>query len=93
MNILKPVGAKITVRRSQAEEKIGNIHLPDTVKEKRPCTGTVLLVGTGKHLADIRPGDLVWWAPACGVDIKHEGMSCCIVHEEDILATLPCDPD
>jgi chaperonin GroES len=94
---LKPIGDRIIVERSEAEEKTaGGIVLPDAAKNK-PQRGKVLAVGPGKVLKDgkrrplqVKEGDTVLFTAWAGDEFKERGNkdAILVMHEEDVLAVL-----
>ena len=94
MNV-KPLGDRIIVQRTEAEQKTkGGIVLPDTAKEK-PKEGKVVAVGTGKMLdsGDTAPltvedGDTVLFSSYAGTEVKIDGEDYLIMKEDDVLAVL-----
>jgi chaperonin GroES len=92
---IHPLGAKVLVKRLEAEEMTtGGIVLPDTAKEK-PQKGTVIEVGEGKLLDDgtrakfqVAKGDKVIFTSYAGTDIKIGGEEHLLMDESDILAIL-----
>ena len=92
---IRPLGAKVLVKRLEAEEKTkGGIVLPDTAKEK-PKRGKVLRVGEGKLLddgsrakPDVKKGDEVIFASYAGTEIKVDGQEYLIMDESEILAII-----
>jgi len=90
---LKPLGDKVLVKRSEAEEKTaGGIVLPDTAKEK-PKEGRVMAVGSGRMLKSgkrmppvVKKGDRVLFASYAGTEVEVDGEKYLLVREEDILA-------
>jgi chaperonin GroES len=92
---IKPLYDRILVKRvEEQEEKVGNIIIPDTAKEK-PQEGVVVAVGEGKVLEngervapDVSPGDRVLFGKYAGTEIKYEGEEYLIMREEDILAKI-----
>ncbi len=96
MNI-KPLGDRVVVRRSEAEEKTaGGLLLPDAAKNK-PQKGKVLAVGPGKMLKDgtrrslqVKVGDTVLFTTWAGDEFRtHERKdNVLLMREEDILAVV-----
>jgi len=92
---IRPLGAKVLIKRLEAEEKTaGGIVLPDTAKEK-PQKGQVVAVGEGKLLDDgsraafqVAKADKVIFASYAGTDIKVDGQEYLLMDESDILAIL-----
>lgn len=92
---IRPLGAKVLIKRLEAEEKTaGGIVLPDTAKEK-PQRGTVIALGDGRQLADggraefqVGKGDKVLFASYAGTDITVDGEEYLLMDESDVLAIL-----
>ena len=92
---IEPLGDKIDVKRTEAEETTaGGIVLPDTAREK-PQEGKVLSVGAGKMLEDgtrakpqVSEGDRVLFTSYAGSEIEVDDGSLLIMSESDILAVL-----
>jgi chaperonin GroES len=95
VSTVKPLGDRILVKVSEAEEKTaGGILLPDTAKEK-PQVGEVVQVGSGKRNDDgsvqpmeVKLGDQVLYSKYAGTDIKLGSDDYVLLRESDILATL-----
>ena len=89
---IKPLGDKVIVKRTEAEEKTaGGIVLPDSAKEK-PKRGVVLAVGNGRLLDDgsrsdlqVKKNDEVIFTSYAGTEIKVGGEEYMIMDESDIL--------
>ena len=92
---IRPLGDKVLVKRSEAEEKTaGGIVLPDAAKEK-PKRGIVQAVGDGKLLdtgerstLQVSKGDQVLFSSYAGTEIKVDGEELLIIDEGDILAIV-----
>ncbi len=92
---IRPLGAKVLIKRLEAEEKTkGGIVLPDTAREK-PQKGSIVALGDGKLLEDgsranfqVKKGDKVLFASFAGTDITVEGEEYLLMDESDILAIL-----
>jgi chaperonin GroES len=95
VSTVKPLGDRILVKVSEAEEKTaGGILLPDTAKEKSQV-GEVVQVGSGKRDDDgsvqpmeVKVGDQVLYSKYAGTDIKLGSDDYVLLRESDILATL-----
>jgi chaperonin GroES len=95
VSTVKPLGDRILVKVTDAEEKTaGGILLPDTAKEK-PQVGEVVSVGAGKRNDDgsfqaleVNVGDKVLYSKYAGTDLKLGGDDHVLLREQDILATL-----
>ena len=92
---IKPLGDKILVKRSDADEITkGGIILPDTAKEK-PKEGTVIAVGQGRSLDNgerapftVKPKDRVLFSSYAGSEIQLDGEDYLILSEDEILAVI-----
>ena len=92
---LKPLADRVLIEPLEGkEEKIGNIFIPDTAKEK-PNQGKVVAVGSGKITEDgkvipltVKEGQKVLYGKYSGTEIKEGGKEYLIVRESDILAIL-----
>jgi chaperonin GroES len=92
---IKPLADRVLIEpASEKEEKIGNIFIPDTAKEK-PNAGIVVAVGTGKVTDDgktvpltVKAGQKVLYGKYSGTEIKESGKDYLIVRESDILAIV-----
>ncbi|MEM9163650.1 MAG: co-chaperone GroES [Cyanobacteria bacterium P01_F01_bin.4] len=95
VSTVKPLGDRVLVKVSDAEEKTaGGILLPDTAKEK-PQIGEIAQVGTGKRNDDgslqameVSIGDKVLYSKYAGTEIKLGSDEYVLLREQDILATL-----
>ena len=93
---IKPLGDRIVIKRSEAQEKTtGGILLPDSAKNK-PQKGTVLAVGPGRMIKDgtrrplqVKEGDTVLFTTWAGDEFKESrGENILLMREEDVLAVL-----
>ncbi len=90
---LTPLGDKVVVQRTEAEETTaGGIVLPDSAQQK-PAEGRVLSVGDGRLSRDgtrvplqVQDGDRVLFASYAGTEIEVDGQTLLILSESDILA-------
>ena len=95
MSTVKPLGDRILVKVSEAEEKTaGGILLPDTAKEK-PQVGEITAVGPGKtddkgnrQTLEVKVGDKVLYSKYAGTEVKLGGDEFVLLSEKDILAVL-----
>lgn len=93
--MLKPLGDRIVVKPTAAEEVTkGGIVLPDTAKE-RPQEGEVIAVGPGKVLEtgakspiEVKEGDKIIYSKYGGTEVKIGGEEYVILRQDDILAIL-----
>lgn len=90
---LRPLGDKVVVKPSEAEDKsAGGIILPDAAKQK-PQEGQVLAVGSGRildngerHALAVKVGDTVIYSKYGGTEFKLEGDTVMILDEDQIYA-------
>ncbi len=95
VSTVKPLGDRVFVKVSEAEEKTaGGIILPDNAKEK-PQVGEIVQVGPGKRNEDgsrqepeVKIGDRVLYSKYAGTDIKLGGDDYVLLSEKDILAVV-----
>jgi chaperonin GroES len=95
VSTVKPLGDRVFVKVSEAEEKTaGGIILPDNAKEK-PQVGEVVQVGPGKRNDDgtrqpleVEVGSRVLYSKYAGTDIKLGGDEYVLLTERDILAVV-----
>lgn len=95
VSTVKPLGDRIFLKVSPAEEKTaGGILLPDNAQEK-PQIGEVVAVGPGKRNddgsraeIDVKVGDKVLYSKYAGTDIKLGGEDYVLLSEKDILAAV-----
>jgi chaperonin GroES len=95
VSTVKPLGDRVFVKVTEAEEKTaGGILLPDSAKEK-PQVGEVVSVGTGKRNDDgsrqeieVKIGDKVLYSKYAGTDVKLGGDEYVLLSEKDILAVV-----
>ena len=92
---LTPLGDRVLVKRSEAEERTaGGIVLPDSAKEK-PKQGVIEAVGSGRTLDNgervaltVRRGDTVLFTSYAGNEVTVDGQEYLLMREEDILAVV-----
>lgn len=92
---IKPLGARVLVKRVEAEEKTaGGLFLPDTAKEK-PQEAEVIELGTGGRDDDgklidfnVKKGDIVLISKYGGTEVKVDGADLLIISESDILGIV-----
>ncbi|MBD1834587.1 co-chaperone GroES [Trichocoleus sp. FACHB-90] len=95
VSTVKPLGDRVFVKVSAAEEKTaGGILLPDNAKEK-PQVGEVVAVGPGKRddkgarvEMEVNVGDKVLYSKYAGTDIKLGTEEYVLLSEKDILAVV-----
>lgn len=90
---LRPLGDKVVVKPSDAEERsTGGILLPDSAKTK-PQEGTVVAVGSGRILDNgerntptVKVGDIVIYSKYGGTEFKLGVDTVMILDEDQIYA-------
>ena len=90
---IRPLGDKVVVKASTAEERTsGGIVLPDAARE-RPQQGTVVSVGPGRLLESgeraamaVSEGDTVIYSKYGGNEIKLDGEEYLILDQDSIYA-------
>jgi len=90
---IRPLGDKVVVKPSEAEDKsAGGIILPDAAKQK-PQEGTVIAVGSGRVLdsgerskLSVAVGDKVVYSKYGGTEFKLDGDIVMILDEDQIYA-------
>ena len=95
VSTVKPLGDRILVKVSEAEEKTaGGILLPDTAKEK-PQEGEIVSVGPGARddagkvqPLDVKAGDRVLFGKWSGTEVKIDGEDLLIMKESDIMGVV-----
>ena len=91
--MLKPLGDRIIVKPSSAEEvTAGGIVLPDSAQEK-PQEGEVIAIGPGSQLEtgerapmDVKVGEKVIYGKYAGTEVKIGGDDYVIIRQDDVLA-------
>ena len=88
MNI-KPLADCVLVAPAPAEQKVGGIIIPDTVKEK-PLRGKVIAVGNGTKDEQmvLKEGDEVLYGKYSGTELELDGEKYLIMRQSDVLAVL-----
>lgn len=87
---IKPLGARVLIKKLEAEEKTsGGIILTSSAKEK-PQMAEVLEVGPGTkdEAMELRVGDKVIFAKYAGTDVKFDREEYTLMNQSDILATV-----
>eukprot|EP00963_Diacronema_lutheri_P008954 scaffold776_cov347-Pavlova_lutheri.AAC.152 len=90
---LKPLGDRVLIKVSKAEEATsGGVLLTDSAREK-PLTGEVIAVGPGKkgeeNTPTITPGSTVMYQKYAGTEFKDkDGSEYIVVQGSDVMATL-----
>lgn len=92
---LKPLGDKVVIKVTEAEEKTASgIFLPDSAK-KKPQEGEVVAVGNGRVLDNgarnelsVKVGDKVLFSKYGGNEVTVEGTDYTILDEDQVYAVV-----
>ena len=87
---IKPLGARVVIKKMEAEEKTeAGLLLSGSAKEK-PQQAEVLAVGPGTkdEPMELKVGDIVVFSRYGGNDLKFRGTEYTIINQKDILATI-----
>lgn len=92
---LKPLGDKVVIKVTEAEEKTASgIYLPDSAK-KKPQEGEVVATGTGRTLDNgqrnelsVKVGDKVLFSKYGGNEVTVDGEDLMILDEDQIYAVV-----
>jgi len=84
--MLKPLGDRLLVEYSAAEEKTaGGIYIPDSAKEK-PQEGVVLAVG--KDVEEVKAGDRVIFGKYSPDKVTMDGVEYAVIKEDDVMGIV-----
>ena len=87
---IKPLGARVVIKKMEAEEKTeAGLLLSGSAKEK-PQQAEVLAVGPGTEDEPmlLKVGDIVIFSRYGGSELKYKGNEYTIINQKDILATI-----
>ena len=87
---IKPLGARVVIKKMEAEEKTeAGLLLSGSAKEK-PQQAEVLAVGPGTEEEPmlLKVGDIVIFSRYGGSDLKYKGVEYTIINQKYILATI-----
>jgi len=93
--MLQPIGARVLIKRSQAEDMSkGGIIIPHAAKE-RPAEGIVVAVGEGRLRDDgtrspieVETGDRVLFHHFGGTEIKIDGEEFMVLEEGHLIGVM-----
>ena len=91
----KPLGDRVLVEpKTEEDQQVGGIIIPDSAQEK-PQLGTVVALGTGGKDNDgndivfhLKEGDTVYLPKYGGTEIKFDNTTYQVVRQNDILGVL-----
>lgn len=87
---IRPIDDRVLIKSIELENenKVGNIIIPDTAKEK-PQIGKVIAVGNDEELQDlVKEGEKIIYAKYGGTEIELEGDKFLIVQRSDLLGIV-----
>ena len=87
---IKPLGARVVIKKMEAEEKTeAGLLLSGSAKEK-PQQAEVLAVGPGTadEPMELKVGDIVVFSRYGGSELKYKGVEYTIINQKDILAII-----
>ena len=87
---IKPLGARVVIKKMEAEEKTeAGLLLSGSAKEK-PQQAEVLAVGPGTkdEPMELKVGDIVVFSRYGGSELKYHGVEYTSINQKDILATI-----
>lgn len=88
---LKPLGDRVIVRPSKAEEMTkAGIVLPDTVEKEKKEEGEVVSIGNGEKITKLglKVGDRVLFGKYAGEDVTVEDVEYKVLEDKDVLAVV-----
>ena len=90
----RPLYDRVLIKRLEAEEKIGNLYIPESAKEK-PLQGEVVAAGPGvrtdngeTRALSVKSGDKVLFGKYAGDEVQVDGSKHLIMRESEILALI-----
>ena len=93
---IQPLGKRVLVQPDEIEQvtKGGLVLPPSMSDDKRPATGTILTLGSGKDkdgkelVFDVKVGDKIYFKKYSPEEIEIEGKKYLLLDVEDILAVI-----
>jgi chaperonin GroES len=83
---IQPLADYVVARGEEAAAKTASgLYLPDNAKEKPK---TVLIVGVGPQVTQVKVGDRVIYKSFSSTEIKVDGVEYAIIKEEDVIAKV-----
>jgi chaperonin GroES len=83
MSLVKePIGSRVLIRRKEAEEKVGEIIIPDVAKEP-PQEGEVVFVGPDTKQAKV--GHTAFFSKYAGTEVTIDGTTLVVLREDDVM--------
>ena len=85
MNVT-PINDRVLIKPTTEEEKLDGLVLPDTFRQDRPNSGTVLK--TGSQVKSVKEGQGVYFNRYAGELIEIENKKLILIGIEDVYATF-----
>jgi chaperonin GroES len=92
---LQPLGSRVLISPDKAEEMTkGGLYIPSSANEKKPGSGVVVKLGTGRTKSgkeikfDVKEGDRVFFKQYAPEEVEVDGETFLLVNTEDILAVI-----
>lgn len=86
---IKPIGERVLIKPIKEEEKTASgIILPGASDKEKPNLGTVIAVGKGEKLEDIKADQTIVYNKYAGTEIKDGEEKYIILNGEDVLAVV-----
>lgn len=91
-----PLHDRVVIAKEERDTKTrSGIYIPETAKEEKPESGTVVAVGPGRLLDDgsrasmtVSVGDTVLFSKYAPEEIMVDGMNYIVIREDSILAII-----
>ncbi len=87
---IKPLGARVVIKKMDAEEKTEAGLLLSAAAKEKPQQAEVLAVGPGTkdEPMELKVGDVVIFSRYGGNELKYKGQEYTIINQKDILAVV-----
>jgi len=86
---IKPIGERVLIKSIKEEEKTASgIILPGASDKEKPNLGTVIAVGKGEKLEDVKVDQTIVYNKYSGTEIKDGEEKYIILNGEDVLAVV-----
>lgn len=89
-----PLGDRVLLQPIEEEQKIGNLSVPETEKERESRKAKVIALGTGvdkkgkKVTFYVEADNVVLYRKYSGEDIEIDGVKYVIISQDDIVAIV-----
>jgi chaperonin GroES len=83
-----PLGKRLLIEQDPREEVTkSGIIIPDEARE-RPCTGTVLRIGSRIKDPEVNAGDRIIYGKYTGTEVKIDKKTYVILKEDDVISSF-----